>query len=172
MVSKASKAFGTPAKIVAMDPAHTQQQQQEVALYREPVTTPGLVPSHLKRATADAFPLIEVVQRFLFHVNPGTGASIEKLVALVALYKVASPVWYYVKELILHSLTSRISISESDPVAFEVIQWLSTEVISKSRLTTSATVATGDLSRYGAEAYGGYFPGGRSIDIYPHMISH
>ncbi|KAL5389090.1 hypothetical protein PMIN02_007484 [Paraphaeosphaeria minitans] len=122
---------------------------QQVELYREPLTTPGLVPTHLKRATADANPIIEVIQRFLAHAQPGTGATIEKFVALVALYKVVSPVWRFVNDLCLRSFTSRISISEHDPVAQEIIQWVSAEIVSKSLLSTSATVVTGDMSLYG-----------------------
>ncbi|KAL1612379.1 hypothetical protein SLS60_000605 [Paraconiothyrium brasiliense] len=139
--------------------APAQGKQRQVELYREPVTTPGLVPSHLKRATADAHPLIEVIQRFLAHVQPGSGANIEKVVALLALYKVIAPVWRYAKDLFLRSLTSRISIPEYDPVAQDIIQWVSAEVINKSPLSTSATVMTGDIARFGAEMYGGYFPG-------------
>ncbi|KAK7179138.1 hypothetical protein DPSP01_012211 [Paraphaeosphaeria sporulosa] len=121
---------------------------RQVELYREPLTTPGLVPTHLKRATADANPIIEVIQRFLAHAQPGSGATIEKLVGLVALYKVVSPVWRFVKDLFLRSLTSRISISEYDPVAQEIIQWVSAEVVNKGLLSTSATVMTGDMSLY------------------------
>jgi len=149
-----------------MAPKHPRGKQVE--LYREPVTTPGVVPSHLKRATVDANPFIEVAQRFLIHIKPGSGASIEKLVALVALYKVVSPVWRYIKELALRLLTSRISIPEYDPVAQEVIQWVSAQVINKSRLSTSATVVTGitpDTARYVQEMYGGlggYLAGGKS----------
>jgi chaperone BCS1 len=144
-------------KVVAAAPG------QPVELYREPVTTPGLVPSHLKRATADANPLIEVLQRFLVHVNPGSGsaANIEKLVALVALYKVVSPVLRYATDLFLRLLTSRISIPEHDPVAQEIIQWVAAEVVNKSRLSTSATVMTGDMSRFGADMFG-YIPGAMS----------
>jgi chaperone BCS1 len=133
---------------------------QPVELYREPVTTPGLVPRYLKRATVDAYPLIEVMQRFLAHMSPGSGsaATIEGIVALVALYKVIAPVWRYATDLFLRSLTSRISIPEHDPVAQEILQWVAAEVVNKSRLSTRATVMTGDISRLGPELYS-YIPG-------------
>ncbi|KAF2441763.1 P-loop containing nucleoside triphosphate hydrolase protein [Karstenula rhodostoma CBS 690.94] len=147
---------------IAMPPKPVKAARgQQVELYREPLTTPGLVPSYMKRAIADAIPMIEVVQRFLARVQPGSGATIEKFVALVALYKVVWPVWSYAKIIFLRSFTSRISISEHDPVAQEIIQWVSAEVVNKGLLSTSATVMTGDMGRFGAEAYG-LHPGGMS----------
>lgn len=145
---------------------------QPLELYREPLTTPGLVPSHLKRATADANPIIEVIQRSLAHAHLGSGATIEKLVALVALYKIVSPVWRYAKDLFLRSFTSRISISEFDPVAQEIIQWVSAEVVNKSLLSTSATVMTGEMSRYGVPEPFGYLPGGMSRTLSPSRSHH
>jgi chaperone BCS1 len=142
----------------AVKAAHGKQ----VELYREPLTTPGLIPSHLKRATADANPIVEVIQRFLAQVQPGSGATIEKVVALVALYKVIAPVCHYVKECFLHSFTSSISVSEYDPAAQEIIQWVAAEVVNKSYLSTSATVMTGDMGR-GAmmpDTFGRYLPPG------------
>ncbi|KAJ4294243.1 hypothetical protein N0V90_007933 [Kalmusia sp. IMI 367209] len=130
--------------------------QQQLTLYREPLDTPGLVPSHLKRATTDANPIIEILQRFLSHLTPGSGATIEKFVALIALYKALSPVWGLAKDFVLRSLTSHVSISEFDPVAQDIFLWVSSQVINKG-FTTSAAIITGENGAPGDMA--GYLPG-------------
>lgn len=118
------------------------RRQQELELFKEPTTTPGIIPLHLKRATATENPIIEVVQRILSHLKPGTGASVEKLLALIALFKVLSPAWHHVQELFLWAFTSRINVNELDPVANDIILWIATEVVDK-RLTMDATVTSG-----------------------------
>lgn len=122
-------------------------EMKKVTLYREPITTPGLIPLHLKQATVAEIPVIEVVQRFISHLKLGSGATVENFLALVALFKVVKPAWRYLKDLFLRFFGSRVSIPETDPVAQEIIQWMSTEVIDKT-ITTTATMVS---AQYGQQ---------------------
>ena len=91
-------------------------EAKKAGLFKGPTTTPGLIPLHLKKATAADIPIIEIVQRFISHLKLGSGASVEKFIALVALFKVVKPAWRYLKDF-LRFFGSRISIPETDPVA-------------------------------------------------------
>ena len=109
-------------------------------LSEEPTRT-DLIPRHLKQLAVAQNPIIEIAHRFISQLRPNSGTELERLVALIALFGVVSPLWSRFKKLTLKLFASRISVPETDPIAQEIMQWISAEVIDKS-LTTSATVVS------------------------------
>lgn len=89
--------------------------------YVEPLGSPGLIPNYLKRAATIDYPLIEIFQRVLFRLQPGGGATIENVLALVALLKVSRPVYRHLKDFFFWAFTSQVVISENDTGAWNLL---------------------------------------------------
>jgi len=131
----------------------TQSESSKLLnLYKEPLDTPGLVPQHLKRATLIGLPLLEILQRLVYRLQPGH--NIEKLLALIALYRASVPVYKYLKHAFIYLCTSQITVPEYDPVAKEILNWMASEVMSKSHTTEALMLTSGSNGGpYDAENY-------------------
>lgn len=82
-------------------------------LYNEPLDTPGVVPQHLKRAVTTQFPLLEIFQRFLVRLRPGNNVGdLEKILAVIALYRAAEPAYRHFTAFITWAFTSQVTIPE------------------------------------------------------------
>ncbi|KAF2127372.1 P-loop containing nucleoside triphosphate hydrolase protein [Dothidotthia symphoricarpi CBS 119687] len=114
----------------------------ELKVWPEPLDTPGYIPHHLKRAATSQFPIIEVLQRILYRLQPST--DLEKVLALVAIYNATQPLFRHIKDLFIWSFTVQLTIPEVDPVAKEVMGWMSSEVLAK-HYTRSAMITSGAL---------------------------
>lgn len=123
-----------------------QKPENDTLLWPESLATPGIIPRHLKRSATAAFPVLEVLQRLLYRLRPhGTsGGDLEKALALIGLYQAVRPVYTHFKELFLWAFTVQITIPESDPVSKEILGWMGSEIVSKSR-TRSAMLLTGSI---------------------------
>ncbi|KAF2833576.1 hypothetical protein CC86DRAFT_415436 [Ophiobolus disseminans] len=113
-------------------------------LWPEPLDTPGVIPHHLTRAAAESSPILEVLQRVVYRLRPNGTGDLEKALALLALYQAIRPAYEHLKGLFLQACTVQVAIPESDPVAKEILAWISAEVVLKSR-TRSAMLVTGGL---------------------------
>ncbi|KAH8695712.1 P-loop containing nucleoside triphosphate hydrolase protein [Phaeosphaeriaceae sp. PMI808] len=111
-------------------------------LWPEPIDTPGIIPHHLKRSIIVSSPVFEVLQRILYRLHPSTTGDLEKVLAFVGLYQAIRPAYNLLKDFFLWACTVQITVPESDPVAREILAWMGTEVIHKSR-TRSAMLVSG-----------------------------
>ncbi|KAI8934173.1 hypothetical protein NX059_008923 [Plenodomus lindquistii] len=112
-------------------------------LWSEPLSTPGIVPHSLKQSATAQFPFLEIVQRFLYRVNPN-GSNLEKLLALIGLYHAIRPVYGYIKDGLVWALTVQATIPDTDPVAKDILAWMGAKVII-GRHTRSAMLVTGGM---------------------------
>lgn len=138
-----SIATPTPSLVAESDattlpPSHTQ-------LWPEPLDTPGIIPQHLKRSATADFPVLEVLQRLLYRLRPfgGTGGDLEKALALIGLYQAIRPVYRHLRDFFLWAFTVQISVPESEPLAKEILSWMGSEVVNKSRTRSAMLVAGG-----------------------------
>lgn len=100
-------AIPTPTAIEATTPS------KELTLYNEPLDTPGVIPKHLKRAATTEFPLFEILQRLLLRLQPGNaGGDLEKVLAIIALYRAAEPAYRHLKTFVTWAFTSQVTIPE------------------------------------------------------------
>lgn len=140
-------AMATPAPSTDVAP-YQAPQGDSIQLWSEPLDTPGYIPRHLKRAATSQYPILEVLQRLLYRVQPSSSSSssgdLEKLLALIGLYQAVRPVYHQLKHLCIWALTVQVTIPETDPVAKEVLAWMGSEVILTSR-TRSAMLVTGGM---------------------------
>ncbi|KAF2636013.1 P-loop containing nucleoside triphosphate hydrolase protein [Massarina eburnea CBS 473.64] len=130
-----------PSKSVA-----TQgKEKKDLTLYEEPLNTPGVVPLHLKRDVNTDYPIVEIAQRLLLRLKPETFlcGNLEAILAAIALYKAAAPVYSHLEHFLLWAFTSQITISEFDPIAKDVFTWMSSNVIIKNN-STCAIMSTGE----------------------------
>jgi chaperone BCS1 len=116
-------------------------------LWPEPLDTPGIIPQHLVRSASSSLPIFEVLQRILHRLRlHGTMSDVEKVLALIGLYKAVQPAYRVLKDLFFWACTVQISISENDPVAKEVLAWMGSNVMSNdSGRARSAMLVTGGL---------------------------
>lgn len=140
-------------------------------LSQEPTGSSDLIPLHLKRNAAAENPIVEIAYRFASHFQLNNAVSFERLVALIALVKVISPLWHRLKQFLLESLASHISIAESDPIAQEIMQWIYAEVISNS-LSTSATVTSSAAINYAGIKSQTYTRGYSKLKIHSGRVSY
>lgn len=96
-------------------------------LYSEPLDSDGIVPVRFQKALVISFPILEIIQRCL-HRLPING-NLDTVIALITLYQIARPAWDIARSLFIRFATSSISIAEHDPVAKEVIAWMSANVM-------------------------------------------
>ncbi|XPT00897.1 hypothetical protein M3J09_010045 [Ascochyta lentis] len=107
----------------------------------EPVDTPGILPRHLIRDASSRVPLLEILHRLLYRLRPNTHSDLDKVLAVIALYSAAVPVYRYLKDFAIWAFTVQITISEQDPAAKDVLAWMSSEVI-QNRRSRSAMIVT------------------------------
>jgi chaperone BCS1 len=99
--------------MVAISSSQAAAPSKELTLYTEPLDTPGVIPNHLKRAATAEFPLFEILQRFLFRLQPGnSGGDLEKILAIIALYRAAEPAYRHLKTFFSWAFTSQVTIPE------------------------------------------------------------
>ena len=118
-------------------------QDDGAQLWSEPLDTSGLVPHRLKRAVTAQYPILEVLQRLLYRIQPG-GGDLEKVLALIGLYQALVPVYRHLKTLLAWMFTVQVTIPETDPVAKDVLAWVGSQVISNSH-TRNAMLVTGGV---------------------------
>jgi chaperone BCS1 len=108
---------------------HIKRATSSTALWSESLDTPGIVPRHLLRSASASFPIFEVIQRILRRLGlNGTIGDLEKVLALVGFYNAVKPAYNCLKDFFWWACTAQITISESDPVAKEVLAWMGAEV--------------------------------------------
>ena len=112
-------------------------------LWPEPLDTPGYIPRHMKQSATAAFPILEVIQRLLYRLKP-SGGDLEKILALIGLYQAVRPVYNHLKDICIWAFTVQVTIPENDAVAKEVLAWMGSEVILKSR-SRSVMLVTGGM---------------------------
>ena len=112
-------------------------------IWPEPLDTPGYIPQHLKRAATGQFPILELIQRLLYRIKPNGTSEIERLLALIGLYQALRPVYTHLKHLFVWAITVQITIPETDPVAKEVLAWIGSEVITKTRSRSAMLITSG-----------------------------
>lgn len=105
----------------------------------EPINSPGIVPDHLKRAVTTTLPLLEILQRLVYRLHPGT--NLEILLAAIALYKASTPVYSYIKHVLERTLTSQVTVSEYDPVGREILAYMSANYMNNSTTTRAMLVS-------------------------------
>jgi chaperone BCS1 len=84
-------------------------------IYDEPLDTPGVIPQHLKRKATFEYPLIEIAQRLFMRMKPeGTMfvSNLEAILAIIALYKAAAPVYEHLKKFVLWGFTSHVTVAD------------------------------------------------------------
>lgn len=118
-------------------------EKDSTQLWSEPLDTPGYIPRHLKRAATAQFPILEVIQRLLYRIQP-SGGDLEKLLALIGLYQAARPVFRHLTNACIWAFTVQVTVPETDQVAKDVLAWMGSEVILTSR-TRSAMLVTGGM---------------------------
>jgi chaperone BCS1 len=139
---------GDAGVLVRLPTASLASPSTSTELWAEPLDTPGIVPRHLVRSATASFPFLEVLQRLLHRLRfDSTTVEIEKVLALVGLYRVIKPAYNYVKDFFFWACTVQVTIPEHDPVAREVLSWMATEVIRKGN-TRSAMLITGGASNF------------------------
>ncbi|PSN64096.1 P-loop containing nucleoside triphosphate hydrolase protein [Corynespora cassiicola Philippines] len=102
-------------------------------LYSEPLDSDGIVPVRFQKALVISFPILEIIQRCLYRL-PING-NLDTVISLITLYRIAQPTWDMARSFFIRFATSSVSIAEHDPVAKEVMAWMSANVISKSHTT-------------------------------------
>jgi chaperone BCS1 len=116
-----------------------------VQLWPEALDTPGLIPSHMKRAGAASIPILEVFQRILYRLHPrGRASDLELALAALGLWQAIRPAYQHLRDFFFWAATVQITIPESDAVSREVLTWMGSEVIAKSR-ARSAMLVTGGM---------------------------
>jgi chaperone BCS1 len=116
----------------------------------EPLDSPGIIPKHQKRAVTAKLPLLEIIQRLVFRIQPGT--KLETAVALIALYYACEGAWEWSKPKLKHMFTSEVSVSELDPIAQEILSYMSANEMSKSD-TTNAVLVSRNSALEGHDSY-------------------
>ncbi|KAF2117921.1 P-loop containing nucleoside triphosphate hydrolase protein [Lophiotrema nucula] len=117
----------------------------------EPLDTPGIVPQHLKRRVVQGIPLVEIFQRLLYRVRPGLPGHLDDIIlGGIALLIAGAPIYQFIKRQLLQWVTSEITIPENEPIAREVLQWMSANVVAKvisnSGATQAMVVSSNDLN--------------------------
>jgi chaperone BCS1 len=107
----------------------------------EAVDTPGILPRHLIRQTSAGLPFLEILHRLLYRIQPDTHSNLDNVLAAIALYSAAVPVYSFLKELAFWAFTVQVTIPEHDPAAKDVLAWMSTEVV-QNRRSRSAMIVT------------------------------
>lgn len=95
--------------------APVQPAGDNLQTWPEPVDTPGILPRHLIRQVSSQLPLLEILHRLLYRVQPNTHSDLDKVLAAIALYSAVTPVYKYLKTLAVWAFTTQITISEQDP---------------------------------------------------------
>ncbi|KAF1358696.1 P-loop containing nucleoside triphosphate hydrolase protein [Lizonia empirigonia] len=121
--------------------APVQLANDNLQIWPEPVDTPGILPRHLIRQASSRVPLLEIIHRLLYRLRPDTHSDLDKILAVVALYSAAIPVYNYLKDFAIWAFTVQITIPEHDPAAKDVLAWMSAEVI-QNRRSRSAMIVT------------------------------
>ncbi|CAE7193851.1 hypothetical protein CFE70_007278 [Pyrenophora teres f. teres 0-1] len=111
-------------------------------LWPEPIDTPGYIPHHLKRSATSQFPVLELMQRMLYRLKPG--GDLEKVLALIGLYQAIRPLYAHLKKFFFWAFTVQVTISDTDPVAKDVLAWMGSNVILNS-YSRSAMLVTGGV---------------------------
>ncbi|KAF2794707.1 P-loop containing nucleoside triphosphate hydrolase protein [Melanomma pulvis-pyrius CBS 109.77] len=128
------------------DFASTHHRKASINIYRQPLDSPGLVPVHQKQAVAVGLPILEILQRLLHRLQ--SGYSLDTVLALIAIYKAGVPVYKCLTHVFVYLFTSQVTVPEYDPVAKEILAWMSSEVMSKSRTTEAMILSSGDDSSF------------------------
>jgi chaperone BCS1 len=81
----------------------------------EAVDTPGILPRHLIRQTSAGLPFLEILHRLLYRIQPDTHSNLDNVLAAIALYSAAVPVYRFLKELAFLAFTVQVTIPEHDP---------------------------------------------------------
>ncbi|KAJ8114697.1 hypothetical protein OPT61_g3475 [Boeremia exigua] len=123
--------------------APVQAAPDPLQTWPEPVDTPGILPRHLMRRVSSQLPFLEILHRFLYRIRPGTHYDLDKAVAVIALCSAAVPVYGCVKGLAAWAFTVQITIPDNDPVAKDILAWMSANVIQKSRSRSAMIVTEG-----------------------------
>lgn len=126
----------------AQVPVVSRPTSNETRVWSEPLSTPGYIPQHLKRVATSQYPIVEILQRLLYRLQPNS--DLEKVLALVALYNAVQPVYRHIKDFFFWAFTVDLAIPERDPVAKEVMGWISSEILTKHH-TRTAMLTTGAL---------------------------
>ena len=92
-----------------------QRVGNELQAWPEPVDTPGILPRHLIRRVSSQVPLLEILHRLLYRLRPDTHSDLDKVLAAIALYSAAVPVYRHLKDFALWAFTVQITIPEHDP---------------------------------------------------------
>jgi chaperone BCS1 len=95
--------------------APAQPAGDKLQIWPEPLDTPGILPRHLKKEASSKYPLLEILQRLLYRLRPNTHSDLDKILAAIALYSAAVPVYKHLKEFALWAFTVQITIPEYDP---------------------------------------------------------
>lgn len=96
--------------------APVQLANDNLQTWPEPVDTPGILPRHLIRQASSRVPLLEIIHRLLYRLRPDTHSDLDKILAVVALYSAAIPVYNYLKDFAIWAFTVQITIPEHDPL--------------------------------------------------------
>ncbi|KAF2466936.1 P-loop containing nucleoside triphosphate hydrolase protein [Lindgomyces ingoldianus] len=121
-------------------PAISNIYQNRSALIQD-LPDNGIVPTHQKNSVSQGLPILEILQRVASRLRPGY--SLDSILATVALYRAAFPVFAYLKQLFTDYFTSTVSIYESDAAAKEIMEWMVVHVMQKG--TTNGHVVTGGV---------------------------
>ena len=116
----------------------------------EPLDSGGLVPKHQKQSVTAKLPLLEIVQRLVYHLRPGT--TLETIITLVAVYYASEPAAQWSYRQFKRLFTSQITISEFDPVAREILSYMSANIMNKGNITNAVLVSSSS-SAEGNEGY-------------------
>ncbi|KAF2662184.1 P-loop containing nucleoside triphosphate hydrolase protein [Lophiostoma macrostomum CBS 122681] len=116
----------------------------------EPIDSPGIIPKHQKQSVTAKLPLLEIIQRAVFRIQPGT--KLETVVALIALYYACEGAWEWSKPKLKRLFSSQVTISELDPIALEVLAYMSANVMSKAD-TTNAVLVSRSSALAGGDSY-------------------
>ncbi|KAF2732416.1 P-loop containing nucleoside triphosphate hydrolase protein [Polyplosphaeria fusca] len=114
----------------------------------EPLGVGGVIPLHLKEAVVHGHPLLEIVQRLAYRLH---GWDLDKILVLIALYNAGAPVYRFLKQQLVRLTTAEIIIPEYDPLAREVLQWMSANIMAKR--TTQALVSSGSEAQTSMDNY-------------------
>ncbi|RAR12477.1 P-loop containing nucleoside triphosphate hydrolase protein [Stemphylium lycopersici] len=114
-------------------------------IWPERLDTPGYIPHHLKRSASGQFPILEVIQRLLYRLRPSGLGNLERLLAIIGLYRAICPLYTHLKDLFIWAFTVHVTIPEYDPIAKDVIAWVGSEVVANSH-SQSAMLVTGGIS--------------------------
>jgi chaperone BCS1 len=81
----------------------------------EAVDTPGILPRHLIRQTSAGLPFLEILHRLLYRIQPDTHSNLDNVLAAIALYSAAVPVYKFLKDFAFWAFTVQVTIPEHDP---------------------------------------------------------